>query len=314
MGKYWIKYEKGLKFETHGKPEDPYHYWASYLPASCLKQENAGKKYPMIILLHGAGNSIEVTQTYGVVQLAAKEEIIVIIPENEREDNLLDLLLFAKENYPVDMSRVYLVGFSFGSMRSAAMGIMHSDLFAGLGMGGMVTLGEVNGFELTGIDYPEVQIKDKQIEIASSYGMTTIILVGENEFINLVPFQRNDAPKTPPINVDLSSDMKYKTRDVYRRLAGCSKEPETQMVSKTLEVVEQNIGVKFERAEIRSYKERTYYIGDNLSIEGECKFRIAAIEGLPHIPSIRFAELVWEQIGKYYRDPDTKQLKLIDSL
>ena len=137
---YWASYGKGLKKELHGNPADVHSRWASYVPLAA--DRDAGRRFPLIFCLHGAHNPIQMTECYGVIQLAAREECVVIALENENLDNILSLLSYAKSHYPIDPGRVYSIGYSFfwGFMSSHST-MARPELFAGVGMGGMLFVG-----------------------------------------------------------------------------------------------------------------------------------------------------------------------------
>ena len=66
--------------------------------------------------------------------------------------------------------------------------------------------------------------------------------------------------------------------------------------------MEISIGARFERTEIRMYHGRKYFIGDSVTSQGERLFRTVACEKMVHSPTVMFAEMVWEHIGKFARD------------
>lgn len=74
------------------------------------------------------------------------------------------------------------------------------------------------------------------------------------------------------------------------------------------EPVETSIGARFERTEIRMYHDRKYFIGDSVTSQGERLFRTVACEKMVHSPTVMFAELVWEHIGRFARDTKTGEL------
>ena len=156
---YWANYGKGLKKELHGDPANVHSRWASYIPLAAERDDT--RRFPLIFCLHGAHNPIHLTESYGIVQLAAREECIVIAPENEYLDNILSLLEYAKANYPVDESRVYSIGYSFGGFMTARNTLERPDVFAAAGMGGMLFAGDVIAHELDGQFYPEYKLEDK---------------------------------------------------------------------------------------------------------------------------------------------------------
>ena len=149
---YWAK--RGMVKEFHGydRPMDWEEYarktgyrweaekfnlkqnenkiWTSFVPVSAFKPENAGRKYPLVFALHGACNNIFLVEGWGFVEEAAKREWIVIIPSLELDDLLEEILEEAKKLYPVDESRVYAGGFSYGGWASNRLGNQRPDIYS----------------------------------------------------------------------------------------------------------------------------------------------------------------------------------------
>lgn len=49
-------------------------------------------------------------------------------------------------------------------------------------------------------------------------------------------------------------------------------------------------------------------IGDSVTSQGERLFRTVACEKMVHSPTVMFAEMVWEHIGRFARDMKTGEL------
>lgn len=149
---YWAK--KGMVKEFHGE-DDPMSWteyaamtgylwqdtdnqalqnrfkrWNSFVPVSAFAPENKERKYPVVVVLHGGFNPISVIDGWGWVQEAAKREWIVIVPSIELDDIIEQILCQAKALYPVDESRIYACGFSYGGYMSNLLGNKRPDLFA----------------------------------------------------------------------------------------------------------------------------------------------------------------------------------------
>ena len=185
---YWRGYEKGLIKETHGDRADRLNRWASYVPVAY--EAAPGRRFPLIFCLHGAHNPIQLAESYGVMQLAAREECIVIAPENENLDNILALLDYAKEHYPVDGSRVYSIGYSFGGFMTSRNVLARPELFAGAGMGGMLFAGDVRAHELDGQFYPEYRLTEEMLRRAEALEVPALLFMGEREMLCLEPLHR----------------------------------------------------------------------------------------------------------------------------
>lgn len=116
--------------EAHNTPQNATKLWTSYVPVSAFDEKNKDRKYPLLFVLHGANNNIFLVEGWGFVAEAAKREWIVIVPALEVDDFILDILEQAKKLYPVDESRVYAAGFSYGGWCANRLGNRYPELFA----------------------------------------------------------------------------------------------------------------------------------------------------------------------------------------
>ena len=321
---FWAKYEKGLKKELHGDPENVHSKWSSFLPLAAVEEMETGstnRKFPLIFCLHGAHNPIQLTESYGVMQVAAREECIVIAPENENLEHILGLLEYAKVHYPVDESRVYSIGYSFGGFMTSRNVLSRPDIFAGAGMGGMLFAGDVCEHELDGQYYPEYKLTEEMLAKAEELEMPALLFMGENEMLCLEPLWRDQPPmpepEAPAENgrrgggvIPLGAADKQKALNNWRRVGGAKPEAfqGQEFYENHDDPVVKSIGAEFERTEVREYHGRKYFIGDSLNDQGECLFRTVSCEGTLHWPTTSYAELVWEQIGKFARDTKTGKL------
>ncbi len=299
---YWVKFEKGLRKEVHGEGPDK---WASYLPLAVEREPE--RKFPLIFCLHGAHNPIQLTESYGVMQVAAREECIVIAPENENWEMISQLMDYARENFPVDWSRVYSIGYSFGGFMSSRNVLAHPELFAGVGMGGMLFAGKAPAHDLDGQWYEAYDLTEEMLGKAEKLEVPALLFMGENEMLRLLPLWQNPEGDVRDGVIPLQSEDKQRAFNNWRRVGGCSPAQFTRQ-GESLGSVEDSIGAKFERTEVREYHGRKYFIGDSVKPDGECLFRTVACEKMVHWPTVMFAELVWEHIGKYARDLETGEL------
>lgn len=130
----WTEYaaKTGYRWEANpiDAPQNNFRRWNSFVPISAFQPQNKGRKYPVVFMLHGGFNPISIIDGWGVPQEAAKREWIVIAPSIELDDVLEDILNEAKELYPIDESRIYVAGFSYGGFTSNYLGNKRADLFA----------------------------------------------------------------------------------------------------------------------------------------------------------------------------------------
>ncbi len=130
----WSEYGKDTGYVYDPTPFDaPQNLakrWNSFVPVSAFRPENAGRKYPCVVVLHGGFNPISIIDGWGWVQEAAKREWIVIVPSIEIDSVIEEILKKAEELYPVDRERIYACGFSYGGFMSNMLGNKRPDIFA----------------------------------------------------------------------------------------------------------------------------------------------------------------------------------------
>ena len=120
----WKEFERKTGYYWDFNPEgrqNMFKKWTSFVPVSAF-EKNRNKKYPVIFFLHGGFNPNSIIDGWGIVQEAAKREWIVIAPSLELDEVLEEILEQAKVLYPVDTSRVYAAGFSYGGFMSNFLG------------------------------------------------------------------------------------------------------------------------------------------------------------------------------------------------
>ena len=105
----------------------------------------ADKKWPVILFLHGRGESrgpLSIVAKWGPPRMAERGDnlpYIVISPQcpassrwtaDEQQAGVLNLLDHISEKYPVDTSRIYLTGLSMGGYGSWKLAADHGQRFA----------------------------------------------------------------------------------------------------------------------------------------------------------------------------------------
>lgn len=112
------------------------------------------KGLPVVVTMHGSGNSAEMQAiTTGLITLAGQEKFVLLSLENYSNENLSDEKLMqaikaAVAEADADESRVYTTGFSMGSMRTWSLSSSYSDYFAGaIGMNGFNGGMNADGFD-----------------------------------------------------------------------------------------------------------------------------------------------------------------------
>ena len=321
---YWA--ERGLVKELHDTQE-VYTKWASYLPKSYVDNPNNGRTYPLLFVMHGAGNPIYLAETYGYTHIAAREELIVIIPEDETPENIDKLFAYAREHYPVDWTRVYMVGYSLGGFMTSRHAMRWPERFAAVGSGGMLFAnGPAAAHMQAGKLWPAETITAEMVQRAAEYKIPACICMGEQEVLGLVPVVKDE-----PINqwvehlseeekkrsqqeaqqqdrIDLSGKNKIQSINNWRIANGCKPIDEEEVrkaVVTTADIVEEKIGFTFEKTSVITREKRSHFVGDSVADDGETYFRMIALAKSPHWPSKALTELTWEFISQFALDPET---------
>jgi len=105
--------------------------------------DDTTKKWPLLIFLHGSGesgNDIQKVKAHGPPQLIEQKKsfpFIVISPQSDvpngwDTDNLYKLLQQVKKTHRVDGQRIYLTGLSMGGFGTWALAMKHPEEFAAI--------------------------------------------------------------------------------------------------------------------------------------------------------------------------------------
>lgn len=120
----------GLRCEFH-HPEAYYDRWKLFVPQGLAPQE----RRPIFFWNHGGGNSIESEETMtGYLQLAGRERFFLVMAQNTNPDWLLSILDQVAGRYPVDLTRVYLGGFSQGAAQCHSFYTHYPDRIAAVAL------------------------------------------------------------------------------------------------------------------------------------------------------------------------------------
>lgn len=124
-----------------------------YLPED---YEPGGHPLPLVLFLHGAslcGNNIDRVRRYGVIDAVEKGRIIptyIVAPQNPggawNPKKLKNILEWVEQNYPVDTTRVYVLGMSLGGYGTLDfVGTYPEKVAAAMALCGGTSLRDVSG-------------------------------------------------------------------------------------------------------------------------------------------------------------------------
>ena len=286
---YWEK--AGLKKELHEVENENWGAWATYTPMSAYKAGNAERKYPVMFVLHGGGQPIYICEAYGLMDVAAENEVIVVTlfggPGHKYTLEMFpDVMRELIDNYPVDESRVYCAGSSSGGMATWALGAVYTEVFAAIaphcnsmrdassGTAGRYVLPENSTFWREPLELPVIN------------------LFGTLE----------QAPNQPDDNLDgINAVLAFN---------GCKKIiPENIKAGlASSDISNQLAGVLFDKTYIRNAAGMRYCFGEMLNKDGIPMFRAVGQEGIGHWTSPMLPEYTWEYISQFSRDLDTGEI------
>ena len=127
-------------YQVSGGASVPYHL---YLPRGF--DANADKKWPVMLFLHGRGESrgpLSMVAKWGPPRVAARGDdlpFIIISPQcpaesrwadDAQQAGLLELLDHVTENFSADTKRIYLTGLSMGGQGTWTLATNHGERFA----------------------------------------------------------------------------------------------------------------------------------------------------------------------------------------
>lgn len=278
---YWESW--GVKKELFDA-DDEDRVWSLFTPLTMGTDENAEKLYPVIFNLHGSGNVIEVSETYGYAKLAGAEEFIVINPWAKNNSIIVEeverIWAYVSEHYPVDPSRVYISGFSGGGRYTQTVAYELTSMFAAIAPSPQFFM---------------IDATDDQWAELEEIGMPIVCVSGfyDKSFpVNEQPFIDNVIHWWTVNGVEQRA---LTFEDIVMR---------TSSEDKAMALT----GLPYDQTRIERYDGSYWYIGEYLNEDDVCVIRVAMVEDMPHWPSGSWAEYNWNFLKQWSRDLDTGAL------
>ena len=322
LGRRWNISELGLIQAVHENgvqlPDTEFRRWYIWFPEEAFRGDN--RRYPLILLLHGhCDDPRSLAEQCGFIELAGKERVIVSAPEHQyikdlSMDDLEDpnnktrqlgrYVDWMLRKYPmIDPERVYVTGFSRGSLNTCMLSMFETDRFAaaaplsGLGMFGV---GETSGESVSAESWKQGMVKEGRSVDA---GLPVYILVcgrdsifavrnGLRAHLSLKSIGgRYGGGAADALNVfRMMNDLpEIKTEDY-----DFSKYPFWGFETENIPAVETR-DVLMRRSEIKGK-------------DGHPILRFVIPEGLDHSLYYSYAEDVWDFFKHYRRDKETKKV------
>ena len=281
----------GIKKEMHDA-SDPDLKWASYTPLPALEDGNE-TKYPVVFDFVGGERLIFSAEGHGFVHNAYKYGYIAVLPANpvsnqstaitpgEQVVRILDAL--EEQGYPIDRSRVYVVGMSAGGVATAYAGLEEPDVIAAVAM--QSSLAVLNS-EPSG-NFPFATPADSYTE-AMDYGLPMLAMAGDNDFGML------------PITEQTTVDGLNK----WLQVNSCP--TEATLVTDSTDPAVQAIGVEGDSTWTETIDGVVHYGTEWNDADGVKKVEIICVTNLSHWPSGTFPDIAWEFLSRFSRDADGK--------
>jgi hypothetical protein len=311
--KYYAGLGKGLKKELF-QADVFMERWSCYTPLSMYKPESKKRKYPFMFLLHGGNCSIEWEEANGFLPLAARDEVIVVAPQNHSASNVIRILNEVKSKYPVDESRIYSMGYSQGGAQTNRVTLAYPQIFAACAPGpSPFSSGPGDAVN------PDTS-SDEVMQNFRKYTMPRISVGGQTEFSYYYPVYEDrpaSAPSpAPPPGVErrpsANGSAKAKIEVLQRclRAMRCreAQAEEFYATAKSDDIVKRKMGIPFDRTSVEKILGVDHYIGDFKNDQGDYYLRVISIENMPHWLHPTTAELAWKFMRRFSRDPVTGKL------
>jgi len=290
--KYWES--KGVKKELFNEDREAEQELFSVL--SPINPEK-NHKYPLLYVLHGGGEDAFSAEFYGYGDLVGMGNCICVHPTaslhgNPKVETEFERILnFLKEkNYPIDYTRVYVVGFSGGEGATQRIAMQHADKIAGIGP----TPGP-NSFR--GVSLPRLQaeynkkfgLEIPMICIGGSADGGDMWPLNTEQCVQSFNFYMQNVAKAPnykPMTLEKTYEIARTSDDTVKRL----------------------FGIDFDCTWINRLYDTYIYFGEFYGRKGYPVARFGSIIGLPHTQCPAQAMFVWSYLRQFSRDPETKEI------
>lgn len=272
----WTEYwsEKGLVHEVHDA-DDEDHHWVSVMPKNVA--DTPDQKHPLLFVWHGNGNPLEIAETYGFIEPAAKKGWLVVLPWAANDDDYLTefdrILNIIEETYPIDTSRIYTTGFSKGGRVSAHLALERADVLAAAAACATNTAAAF----FTDSDEGELQLTGPQMLTDADFAQAAdnvpiMFWGGEYDVYGAMPYDHEEK-----INA-LNNWLRLHKNESLQSL-----EESKKLIASGADTVEAAIGLTFDQKKIINSDGTTSYIGTYLDPDGKEAVQIILCKEAIHL-------------------------------
>ena len=281
-------------------PQNLVKKWTSFVPVSAFEPGNT-RKYPLVFVLHGAGNTVYAIDSWGFVDSAAAREWIVIAPSLECGEVIGEILKEAAELYPVDLSRVYVAGFSYGSRNTNFLAAEHPEWVAAAAPCGGFLKDPYQAMYPAGMpkrpgpQEPRYACTPREDFF---YEMPIMTVMGNCDGFPFPVYDSNDFES-------MADALRYWGKVNHTKVP--SKEEILALKDQTKTMAETYLGLPLDTGCSRVETDRgtDFAIGDFKDENGVTRIRVVCEDNHPHWPTPHLSELVFDFFDCFARDPET---------
>lgn len=302
----WDAYLSTHEMERPFDPENTYRQnlykkWTSFVPVSAFLPENKDRKYPLVFVLHGAGNMVYVVDSWGFVDTAAKREWIVIAPSLECSDVIGEILKEAAALYPVDLSRVYVTGFSYGSRNTNFLAAEHPEWFAAAAPCGGFIKNPYKGMYPANMPVrpgPQEPWYCCTPNDVFFHEMPIMSVIGNRDG-HPFPVYASEDRESMADALEYWGSVNHTCVPTLEEI--CSLETAEKSVAERLLGLPLRAGC----GRVETDRGTDFAIGDFKDENGVTRIRVVCEDNQPHWPTPHLAELVFDFFDGFARDPET---------
>ena len=257
--------------------------WYEYLPQEVLDGTAPAGSVPLILCNHGGEDDARVfVDEFGLIELSEKERVALVAPDHQtvgsvRGPALTAVAKYMLEKYPaLDASRVYMTGYSMGGGATYLAAYHEPTLFAAIApfAGSATPMPEENAANFDGVELPTIL----SISAFDPAGRRLAALEG-----NLNEAEQGMVSTWAGINGKKLPAFDFEKYPLFGQKAD--------------RTVTDTINDEFART--------TWYFNNE---KGEPRFAFIYMEDMVHALYPEYADMLWDFVKNYSRDPETKEI------
>jgi len=302
---YWKRH--GMIKEVHVSEDEV--TWACYIPESARVNEDT--RVPLLFIMNAPNpkkGQIFGLESHGYVNEAAKRGHMAVIMDYCSVNDFRTVYDYIIENYPVDIGRVFITGFSGGGELASLISLSYPELFAGAAPAG-------NHLMLS-----SHFISMEQLEKVRLLRLPVILITGIFDISEQLPLYRDTRDL-----YDRLPDKEYTFKNVWMprhsrvkmevfrgrlRVMRCREvtDEECYACEYSGNIVDRAIGAPADRREERIIGGISHFIGDFIDFDGNDYLRVVCLDKAPHYPVPTYASLTFDFFERFRRDTDSGRL------